>query len=88
MQSVETRAPDTGSGDTLSRERTSTLARVEAAARKMRRTVENIAWQWHGVNASMRMPLIAAGTALATAQSESPARPAPCVGAQPEWRAA
>jgi hypothetical protein len=72
MQSGETRAIDTGSGDTTSRERTSALARVEAAARKMRRTVEHIAWQWHGVNASMQMPLITAGTAPATAQRESP----------------
>jgi hypothetical protein len=87
MQSVETRAIDTGSGDAINGQRSSALARVEAAARrkllKMRRTVENRAWQWYGVNASMQRPLIASAAGIATAQSESAARPAPCVGAPP-----
>ena len=50
-------AMDTGSGDASWVGEL--IARVEAAARKMRRAADNAAWQWHGVAASLQRPLIA-----------------------------
>jgi hypothetical protein len=60
-------------------ERAAWLARVQAAARIVRRGAGRLAWQLHGVNASLQRPLLAraAGAAVAAGPGESPARAAP-----------